>query len=462
MLYKVFKVIVQLSLSAYFKRIEIIGKEHIEEGRAVYVCNHPGAMIDPILIAMSVRKPFHYITGAEWFGKGLKRWLFQDQFNMIPVYRPWLNKDRDARPQSNEDMFQACYESLERGDRIMIYPEASSMTVPWIRELKTGAARIKIGGDAYLNKKGDTDGKVKIIPIGINYENPHRFQTRATIVVGEPIDFSGIEVQGDLVVAAREMTERIRVGMQACVLHMVEEAYYPVVKNVIKLMEPQVIKDLDIDPKDPATAFQARKEIIRAIEFHKRSSGASFEKLEHDIQHYIDRYEAEGFRHYNPFDATKRGVVLQTIFVILMLPFFLLGFMLNALPYAIARWMFRTLLLEKVTGEHKQGDLNPAFAGSLAYAVGVGVFIIWYILLAGLSAMLYTWWVAIPLVCFLSYQSGRVALLYLRWLKRLRDVWHWNRMGERKRKEMLEERQRLFRILHLLKLRFVKAFQTTD
>lgn len=455
MIYQFFKVIVQLSLRSYFKRIDIVGKEYLEEGRAVYVSNHPGAMIDPIIVAMHVQKPFHFITGAEWFGKGLRRWLFEDQFHMVPVYRPWLNKDKEAAVMSNEDMFKACYKSLERNDRIMIYPEASSMTVPWIRELKTGAARIKLGGDAYLKEQGDTKELVKVIPVGINYENPHRFQTRATIVIGQPIDFSDIrtEDEAELVTA---MTQRIKEGMQSCVLHMEAEAHYPVIKNVIKMMEHRVVKDLGIDPEDPAGSFRARKEIVKAVEFFKRTGSDAFKELEDDIDAYIKRFQREGFRKFNPFEETQGKVVLNLLIVLLMFPFFLIGAALNALPYFLSRSLFRSLLLEKVTGEHKQGDFNPAFAGSLAYAVGVGVFLLWYLGLAIAGSLLYTWWVAIPVVWFVAYRSGRIALLYMRWTKRLRDVWHWKMMGEAARTEILQERHRILRQLQVFKLKYLK------
>jgi hypothetical protein len=455
MIYQFFKLIVQLSLRAYFKRIDVVGRAYLEEGRAVYVSNHPGAMIDPIIVAMHVRKPFHFITGAEWFGKGIKRWVFEDQFHMVPVHRPWLKKDKEAAQLSNDDMFKACYKSLERNDRIMIYPEASSMTVPWIRELKTGAARIKLGGDAYLKEQGDEVNEIKVIPIGINYENPHRFQTRATIVVGQPIDFSDIDTSDEAGVVGA-MTQRIKEGMQSCVLHMEEEQYYPVIKRVIKLMESVVIKDLGIAPDKPEASFKARKEIIRAVEYYKRTGNRAFEELEGDIQSYIQRFEREGFRRFNPFEETRGKVVLNLLLVVLTFPFFLIGFVLNVMPYFFSRAIFRSLLLEKVTGEHKQGDFNPAFAGSLAYAVGVGMYLVWYIGLAIVSSMLYTWWVSIPLVWFIAYQTGKVALLYMRWLKRLRDVWHWKAMGADARKEILQERHRILRQLQVFKLKYLK------
>jgi 1-acyl-sn-glycerol-3-phosphate acyltransferase len=456
MLYNVVKFIVQISLRAYFKKVEIIGREHLEYGRAVYVSNHPGAMIDPILIAMNADKPFHYIAGAEWFGKGLKNWIFRKQFNMIPVYRPWLAKNKEQELQRNDEMFDACFESLEAGERIMIFPEASSMTVPWIRSLKTGAARIKIGADAYLALKNQQQEMVKIVPIGINYQNPHRFQTRATIVIGHPIDFSALNKDMEPMQLASEMTSMIKDAMQQCVLHMEEEALYPMIKQVIKIMEPLVINDLNIDSTDPAASFKARKEIVAAVEHYYRKSPEILDGLAYDLNSYIRRFEAHGFRKFNPFEERGITTFLRWLKVVGLLPVFLLGFLVNVVPFVVGRGLFRKLLLEKVSGEHKQGDFNPAFAGSLAYAVSVLVFLFWYAFISIAASQLYTWWVAVPVALFIAYHSGRVALLYFRWLKRLRDVWHWNSMPKHEREDLLNERRGILRKLQLLKLQYLR------
>lgn len=456
MLYNVVKFIVQISLRAYFKKVEVIGKEHLEYGRAVYVSNHPGAMIDPILIAMNARKPFHYIAGAEWFGKGIKNWIFRKQFNMIPVHRPWLAKNKEQELQRNDEMFDACFESLEAGERIMIFPEASSMTVPWIRSLKTGAARIKIGADDYLTAKEPAAEQVKIIPVGINYQNPHRFQTRATIVIGAPIDFGSLKNDLLPMERANQMTELIKAGMQKCVLHMEEEALHPTIKQVIKIMEPLVVKDLNINSSDPAASFKARKEIVAAVEYYYRTSPEVLNGLAYDLNSYIRRFEAHGFRKFNPFDERGLSTFLRWLKVVGLFPVFLLGCLINVIPFVVGRGLFRKLLLEKVSGEHKQGDFNPAFAGSLAYAVSVLVFLIWYALISIAASQLYTWWVAVPVALFIAYHSGRVALLYFRWLKRLRDVWHWNRMPKHEREDLLNERRSILRKLQILKLQYLR------
>ena len=186
MLYALLKPIIQISLRAYFKRIEVIGAENLEHGATLFVCNHPSALFDPIMVASNTKRPIHFLAGAEWFGSGIQKWFFQNQFKMIPVFRPWLAEGKEKAKANNDEMFSACYTSLSKGNRIIIFPEASSVTVPWIRSIKTGAARIKLGADAASGQN------IKIVPIGLNYTNSHRFQTSVIVNVGEPIDFTEI------------------------------------------------------------------------------------------------------------------------------------------------------------------------------------------------------------------------------------------------------------------------------
>ncbi len=422
MIYNILKPLVSISLRAYFKRIDVKGKEHLDYKHLLLVSNHPSAMFDPLLIAVASKKQLHFIAGIEWFGKGLKKWLFTKHFNMIPVYRPWL---KTGKNQDNKDMFRECYMSLERGDTIIIYPEAESITVPWIRELKTGAARIKLGADQHL-KDGGIDEEVKIVPVGLNYSNPHRFQSGLLINIGEPIDFKGIDRNGEPKEVARQMTERIKQSMEDQVLHVEQAEHYPVIKAAMKLLTDTIMSEIGLNKSDHGQAFIVRKEIIRSIEITKKENPEVISKLEERLVRYVDQFEALGFRRFNPFETQTSTRMLLMAGAIIGAPFFALSMVVNGLPFLAARAAFMKLLLSKVTQEHKQGQINPAFAGSLAFSTGLAIFVLWYLGLIFISSMFMPWWIAWPVSWVLGYQLGRFALVYVRWIDRLRRIMRWN------------------------------------
>ncbi|MEQ9187663.1 MAG: 1-acyl-sn-glycerol-3-phosphate acyltransferase [Cryomorphaceae bacterium] len=446
MIYRILKPLVTVSLQAYFKRISVQGRRNLDHKHLLLVSNHPSAMFDPLLVAVTSKKQLHFIAGVEWFGSGLKKWLFTEHFNMIPVYRPWL---KTGENQDNSDMFRACYDSLAAGHSIIIYPEAESITVPWIRELKTGAARIKMGADVHFQEQG-IEEDVKVVPIGLNYSNPHRFQSGLLINVGEPIDFSGIDRSGDPKEVARAMTDRIKSGMQDQVLHIEEEGQYPLIKATMKLLTDAVMAELGLEKEDHSLAFAVKKEIIRRVEQLKKEDPTSIASLEERIMAYVDRFEALGFRRFNPFDAKGHVKLLLVVGAVIGAPFFALSMVINGLPFIAARAAFMKLLLSKVTKAHKQGEINPAFAGSLAFSTGLVIFLLWYIGLAILSSWVMPWWLGWPVSWVIGYQSGRFALIYVKWLGRLRRLKQWKAFQGENRDEadaLLQERSELLKLL---------------
>ena len=145
---------------------------------------------------------------------------------MIPVARPWLKKDKKV---SNIDMFQKCFESLAEGKSILLFPEASSVTVSKIRELKTGAIRIKMGFEKMM------DQTVPIVPIGLNFSNAHEFQSRLLVKIGEPIQFKPENNSTEPAEVYREKSKEIQQAMSECIVNIENDANEGIVKRINRL-----------------------------------------------------------------------------------------------------------------------------------------------------------------------------------------------------------------------------------
>jgi 1-acyl-sn-glycerol-3-phosphate acyltransferase len=189
MLYHFTRSIIELSLRGFFRNIDILDKQNIlKKGPVIYVVNHPSAMIDPLIVSITARQKLHFLAAAEYCGTGgLKSWLLKDQFNMIPVYRPNLYEGQEV---DNDAMFRHCFERLEKGGTIVIFPEGNSVTENRLRNLKTGVVRILLGA---RRKSPGID--VKIVPLGLNYEDPHRLHSDILVKFGEPMSYSDFPVK---------------------------------------------------------------------------------------------------------------------------------------------------------------------------------------------------------------------------------------------------------------------------
>ena len=229
MIYTLLKSIIRLSLNIYFRRIDVIGQKNVpEDGPVIFVANHPSALIDPLLCATELKRKLNFLAGSEWFGNGLKAKIFKTQMNMIPVHRPWLSKTKNV---SNNDMFEECYKSLAKGKCIILFPEASSASVSKVRELKTGAIRIKSGYEHFMNN----NSTVPIIPIGLSYSDAHEFQSRVVVKIGEPINFKSEVNHEDKAEMFRSQTDEMREALKKTIVHIDNKKNEGLVKKIIRL-----------------------------------------------------------------------------------------------------------------------------------------------------------------------------------------------------------------------------------
>lgn len=455
MLYSIFKPIIKLALHTYFKRIDIINREGLDERRVIFVCNHPSALFDPIMVGAHTPRPIHFLAGAEWFGGRLQSWLFRREFNMIPVFRPWLAKEGEE-PPSNDEMFQACYEALRDGKRIIIFPEASSVTVPWIRSIKTGAARIKLGADAFIGE----DDAVKIIPVGINYTNPHRFQTSVLMKVGDPIKFNDLLADQGLSEQqlVTKMTKRVYDAMSETVFYPENEKSFEFIRNVKKIMTGVLRDELGLNASNSAEEFDVRKQIVNAVVSFRKHHPNEVLDLETRLNAYIRWFESYGFRKYNPFEEKPAYFFLKLLGLILFLPLFILGNVFNLLPFLLAQYVYDRFFLNRVKKVDAQGELNSAFAGTMGFATGLFIYVLWYVALWVLGAHYLPTYVAIPSITVLGYLSGRFALHYFKWFVQCRKYLRWTRLKIQRPDQMgalLRTRQSL--ISALLELRSKQA-----
>jgi glycerol-3-phosphate O-acyltransferase / dihydroxyacetone phosphate acyltransferase len=450
MLYALLKPIIQISLRAYFKRIEVIGAENLEHGATLFVCNHPSALFDPIMVASNTKRPIHFLAGAEWFGSGIQKWFFQNQFKMIPVFRPWLAEGKEKAKENNDEMFSACYASLSRGNRIIIFPEASSVTVPWIRSIKTGAARIKLGADAASGQD------IKIVPIGLNYTNSHRFQTSVIVNVGDPIDFIEIQNQKfeDEKERVRAMTDLIYERMSELVYYPEDSQHFDFIKDLKKLMVGVLDKELGIADGNAAKQFKIRKKIVNEIEEIGVQNPQELKSISERLRAYIVEYQALGFRKYNPFEERTVNIIAKVFALIVGAPLFILGAIYNGFPFLFTQRIYLKYFLPRVTKMDAEGQLNSAFAGSLGFSVGLAIYLLWYIILWVLASLLMPAWISFLMTIALGYVSGRFAMIYYKWLIQAKKYFTWNMMAKRDVtaiESLLKEREQI--IQSLLELR---------
>mgnify|MGYP002635383737 FL=1 len=180
MLYRLIKVLVGIGIRLYYREIRVKNRKNIPlDEPLIIIANHPNTLMDAWMIGYICPRPIHFMAKGTLFNSKFKLKLLSS-LNMIPINRVGEGKTDGV---SNQNSFQACYDILEAGKTLVIFPEGSSYQERHLRDLKSGTARIAL--EAVKRKEGQLD--VKILPMGLNYTQAEKFRSRVLVDIGEPM-----------------------------------------------------------------------------------------------------------------------------------------------------------------------------------------------------------------------------------------------------------------------------------
>lgn len=171
--------------------ISVTGLENIpQNGPAILAANH-ASMLDPVSLAVMVKRPIHFMGKAELFRKRFLNWLFRG-LHAFPVNRGLA--DRTA--------IRTALELLADGRLVGIFPEGTrNKTETELLPMQSGASLLAI------------KAQVPIIPIVVKGTDIIRFRRKLHVIIGKEI----IPVAGERAtkVELNKMNERIALSLSA-------------------------------------------------------------------------------------------------------------------------------------------------------------------------------------------------------------------------------------------------------
>lgn len=407
MLYSILKRILRMSLNLFFRRIDVIGTENVPEtGPVIFVSNHPSALMDPLTVAVNLKREVHFLAGAEWFGKGFKARFLKNKLNMIPVHRPWLSKKKEV---SNDEMFDECYKSLNQGKCIILFPEASSTTVSKIRDLKTGVVRIKAGFEEYTNK----NKTVPIIPIGLSYSNPHEFQSRVVVKIGEPIIFDSSENDENLAELYRSQTNQVQKELKKSIIHIDNTQNENLVKNICRLFIGTHREENAISFRDKKSNFEFDQSVATAVAHFEEKNPDAYSEMSKRVETYFSAIHQLGISD-DLLEETERSKpsVFKWVFIVFGSLIALPSLFIFFIPYQLTKIIFRKQVKATVVTENDSDDFDYAFTGSLIFAVGTLLFGLWTLIIGVIVYFISSSWLIGIAAMILLYPMMRFSMHY--------------------------------------------------
>src|SRR2546425_4902184 len=176
--YSAVRLVVRFWLWFCFKPVDVRHPERVPADGAVLLCiNHPNNLIDSLVVATALRRKVHFLAAAAMFRNPLVA-RFLRACGAILVYR---KEDDPDKMDPNAKAFAACFQALEGGRLIAMYPEGTTHAEARVQRIKSGAARIALGHEAAR------PGDLSLIPVGLTFEARKSFLGRVLVSFGEPI-----------------------------------------------------------------------------------------------------------------------------------------------------------------------------------------------------------------------------------------------------------------------------------
>lgn len=208
-----------IALHWFYSDVKVIGEDRIpSRGPILVAMNHQNALIDALLALGIVPRDLR-ITAKATLGNTPPGALLMRAVGIIPLHRK-VDNPGSPDPVRNRGAFEAIIEELSRGGAVLVFPEGKSHNEPDIAPLKTGLAR------AALRARESGVGGIKIIPIGITFENKAEPGTEVLAHVGDPI-----EMDNWLDSDPRQLTETVAERLRAVSLLGDIHATYPSERN---------------------------------------------------------------------------------------------------------------------------------------------------------------------------------------------------------------------------------------
>ncbi len=421
----------RLLVRFFFRRVEVTGLEHVPaQGGGILVSWHPNGLIDPGLILTHF--PRRVVFGARhglFKAPGLG-WAMRN-LGVVPIYRAQDagGASPEERREANKKSLEALAQEVADGRFSCLFPEGDSHDLPYLLELKTGAARFY-----YQARQLQPAGAPVpvILPVGLHYDHKRSFRSSVHVIFHPPLELAP---ELALTPAADEDPELARDRCRALTA-VIEQSLRDVVHatdswELHKLMH-RTRKLVRAERAVRAGADPGKVRIAeRTLGFARVRDAYYARSVSHpadvaELQARIAEYDAD-LRALDMEDhELDRGpqlaskslaaiVVYQVVLVFVLLPpVVLLGWLIN-LPVAIGLWALSKTLAAKRKDEASIKVLFGTVAFPLTWG-GAGLLAVWghQQLNAMFPGMPDTPWLAGVATVALGVFGGVVALRYLR------------------------------------------------
>jgi glycerol-3-phosphate O-acyltransferase/dihydroxyacetone phosphate acyltransferase len=410
-------------IGLFYPWIAVSHRERLPaSGPVLLIANHPNGLLDPLVVRQGLGVPVRFLGKSTFWDNPVGAWTM-NAAGALPVYRA-----READTARNEETFAACRKILADRGWLALFPEGTTHSAPTLLPLKTGAARIAFGAEV----EGGWQLGLKVVPVGMLYEDKTIFRSRVSLVVGPPIPVAPLRAayEADPRAAVDLLTDQMAAGLGDVVLQAANDELWRGLVAVASWTASD--GGADVAARDRrALALAARVRTIGASDPDRLAAAVAA------TRRFVEVLTSLGVRDPLAVAEPDLGLVSSlNLGLVLRAPFALVGAILAWVPYRLVR-----PLAAKLSGGHD--DVVGTYK-MLAGLFVLGLTYVGWTVAAGLAGG----WLAALAMAVVGPWTGLVALQFQeRMLRRREALVGWWVATDEARRTVVTARAELCRLV---------------
>lgn len=385
----------------HYRKVIVIGRENLRNTFPKIIApNHQNALMDAMAIVSTASGQQVYLARADIFKKKFIASILYF-LKILPVYR--IRDGFDSLRQ-NDEIFKKTIDVLNSNKPIVILPEGNHAGYRRLRQLKKGIFRIALQTEESVNFSMG----IKIIPVGLDFSDYHRFRSVLTVIYGKPIDVSEFRelYEENPQLAYNAFRDRLSAELKRYIVHIDSEEDYEALDELRKIVNGKY----STSRKYPKVSRDKR--LIEIMDTLRDRDPSLYNKICERTLKIKELAQNLNVGYYH-LDRMKPRLIFHSAGImglIALFPLFIAGWLLNYLFYKIPKLPLKSIK-------------DRMFHGSIRYVISLVlglVFLPVYAIIAFIFIPL--WWVALISV-LLIIPAGIFAWNYtLMWEKLLERI----------------------------------------
>jgi len=410
----------------FYKKIILINKDNVpKNAHLMFTINHQNALMDPLAIIFALKKKqLVFLARADIFKKDFIARILMF-IKVLPVYRI---RDGFNSLKNNDEVFLKTTEVIKHKRGMSLLPEGSHEGIHRLRQLKKGFARIAFQTEEASNFSLD----IKIIPVGLDYENYKNYRTTLLINFGKPISVSDYydRYKESPVMAINELKADLWEKLHPLMVHIESEEFYELNDELREIYKKNMAEHLSLPNSHQPNKLKTDQALIKILAKCESDDHGLLSSLWDIVSTYKRKLSLLnlGYEIVEKESVSFARLILDSFFLLISFPVFLFGFINNFIPYWIP---------SNISKKIKDQQFNSSFKLVLSRIM----FPVFHIILSFLVLWISSSW----LVAGIYYLSLLPSALFAWWwhegFKKLAARWKWRKLNKDKSSEFAEIRK---------------------